>query len=270
MKNFNNKTVVITGGASGIGFSFAKQFGREGASVVIADVQADRLQQAENELISLGIAARHFVCDVTNVDNMEALADFAWNEFGHVDAIINNAGIVCDPITVIEASADDMRKIFDVNFFGVWHGISVFGKRFIAQGTPAAIYNVGSENSLFVAGPMQSAYVASKHAVLGLTDSLRVEVPDFIDVGLICPGFVRSELGDPDLMALGMDTDQFTAVALEQIKQGKFFVVSHSYNKVRIGMRHDEINEAFDNYAPRYDGDNEFDVMTLMEQHKLL
>lgn len=264
IRDFKNKTVVITGGATGIGFSFAKQFGEEGANVVIGGLGADRLRQAEAELASLGINAKHLVCDVTKYGDVESLADFAWDEFGHVDAIMNNAGIASHPCAAIETPIEDVRRIFDENFYGVWHGVSVFGRRFIAQGTPAAIYNVGSENSLFVAVPMSAAYVATKHAVLGLTEALREEAPEFIDVGLICPGFVRSEIGDPEVMAMGMDTDQFTALAMEQIKNGQFFIVSHAYNRVRIEARYDEIVKAYDGYAPRYDGDTEFDVRTLM------
>ena len=264
MRDFENKTVVITGGATGIGFSFAKRFGEEGANIVIGGLRADRLRQAEVELVSLGVNAKYLVCDVTKYGDVEALADFAWSEFGHVDAIVNNAGIISPPCAAIDTPLEDVRRIVDVNFYGVWHGVSVFGKRFIAQGTPAAIYNVGSENALFVAAPMCAAYVASKHAVLGLTEALREEVPAFIDVGLICPGFVRSEIGDAEMMDMGMDTDRFTALAMEQIKNGEFFIVSHAYNRVRIEARHEEIVNAYEGYAPRYDGDTEFDVRTLM------
>lgn len=266
MREFADKTVVITGGATGIGLSLAKQFGKEGANVVIGGLRADRLQQAEAELASLGVNARHLVCDVTRYGDVEALADFAWGALGHVDVLINNAGIVDPPRAAIETPIDEVRRIFDVNLYGVWHCISVFGKRFIAQRTPAAIYNVGSENALFVALPMSASYVASKHAVLGLTEALREEVPDFIDVGLICPGFVRSEAGDPETMAMGMDTDRYTDLVMKQIKQREFFIVSHAYNKVRIQARHDEIVSAYDTYAPRYEGDTEFDVRTLQDR----
>ncbi len=267
MKDFKNKTVVITGGATGIGFSLAKRFGEEGANVVIGGLRADRLKQAEDELASVGVNARHLVSDVTKLGDVEALADFAWNAFGQVDAVVNNAGVISPPCSAIDTPIEDVRRIFDVNFYGVWHGVSVFGKRLIAQGKPAGIYNVGSENALFVAAPMCAAYVASKHAVLGLTEALRDELPEFIDVGLICPGFVRSEIGDPEMMAMGMDTDRFTAVVMEQIKNGEFFVVSHAYNRVRIDTRYDEIASAYDRYAPRYDADAEFDIRTLMARH---
>ena len=262
MKDFSGKVVVITGGATGIGYKFAQRLGAEGAKIVLAGLREDRLRDANKSLSDLGVETAHFVCDVAEPNEIEALADFAWESFGQVDVIINNAGIVIPRAPVVDAPLDDVRRIFDVNFFGVWHGSATFGKRFIKQGTPAAIYNVGSENSLFHGVPLAGAYVGTKHAVLALTESLREELPDFIDVSLICPGFVRSELGPPEQMALGMDTDKFVDSAVTQLKAGVFYVVTHAYNVERIDARYREIRAAFDTYAPRYEGDDEFDVRT--------
>ncbi len=266
MKDFRDKVVVIPGGATGIGFAFAEAFGREGAKIVLAARRENRLQEAAAKLSELGIIAKYTACDVSKPEQVEALADFAWNTFAHVDVIVNNAGMMLPNASVIDTPLDSVHGIFDVNFFGVWHGSAIFGKRFIEQGTPAAIYNVGSENSLFHGVPGGAAYVATKHAVLALTESLREEMPDFIDVGLICPGFVTSELGPPEAMALGMDTDRFVATAMEQIKAGEFFIVSHAYNMERINARHDEITKAYATYAHRYEGDDEFDVRSLMSR----
>ena len=265
MKSFKDKVVVITGGATGIGFSFAKRFAAEGAKLVIAARRKERLEKAETELRDLGAETHHFVCDVTKVEDVEALADFAWKQFGNVDAIVNNAGMMSPQAPLIDVAFADVSRVFDVNFFGVWYGSAIFGKRFVEQGTPAAIYNIGSENSLFHGVPYGGAYVATKHAVLALTESLREEMPDFVDVGLICPGFVRSEIGPDDAMSAGMDTDKYTDIAMSQIKNGEFFIVSHAYNIERINARHKEITEAYERYAPRYDGDNEFDVRTIIE-----
>ena len=260
MKNFRGKVVVITGGATGIGLSFAKRFGEEGARIVIAGLARDPLEKAVQQLTSLGIEATRFPCDVVKRADVEALADFAWDRMGRVDVIVNNAGVAQKFSRVIDTPLEEARRVHDVNFFGVLNGISVFGQRFIAQKSPSAIYNLGSENSLFDGFPLSAAYVASKHAVLAITDALRKEVPDFIEVGLICPGFVKSELGW--YMDAGMDTDRFTAIAMEQIKNGNFFIVSHAYNMVHIDERYREISSAFTTYAPRYSGDIEFDVRT--------
>ena len=268
MKSFRDKVVVITGGATGIGFSFAKRFGEEGAKIVIAARREHRLEEARRKLGELGVAARHFVCDVSRPGHVEDLADFAWNAFGHVDVIVNNAGISLPRRPAIDMLEADLRRIFDVNFFAVWRACAVFARRFMEQGTPAAIYNIGSENSLFNGVPQASAYIATKHAVLALTESLREEMPDFVHVGLICPGFVTSELGPPETMALGMDTDTYTAIAMRQIKNGEFFIVSHAYNMVRIDARHRDLAAAYARYAPRYDGDDEFDVRCIADRRR--
>jgi NAD(P)-dependent dehydrogenase (short-subunit alcohol dehydrogenase family) len=267
MKDFKDKVVVITGGATGIGFSFARQFGKEGAKVVICGLRENRLQEAVKKLIDLGIEARFLIADVTKREAVEALADFAWKEFGHVDVIMNNAGIV-SIAKVIDSTENDFRKIYGVNIFGVLNGSSVFGKRFIKQGTLSAIYNVGSENSLFNGVPMGAPYISSKHAVLALTEALREEVPDFIEVGLICPGFTRSELGggDSEMMKQAMDTDTFTAIAMEQIKNDEFYIVSHAYNILRINERYEAIKKSYERYAPRYEGDDEYDIRTLYKK----
>ena len=145
MNDFKDKVVVITGGATGIGFSFAKRFGEAGAKVVIASRRIARVNQAVEQLQTLGIEAKGTTCDVSVLADVEALADFAWDTYGQVDVIVNNAGISSAQKPVIEMTRDDVMKAFNVNLFGVWNGVSVFGKRMIEQGTACAIYNVGSE-----------------------------------------------------------------------------------------------------------------------------
>ncbi len=264
MKDFKGKVVVITGGATGIGFSFAKQFGKEGAKIVLAARRIERVEQAVEQLQAMDIEAKGTTCDVTVRESVEALADFAWKEFGKVDVLVNNAGTMAVGPTVIDSTVDNFMSTYSVNVFGVVNGSSVFGKRFTEQGTPAAIYNIGSENSLFHGVPTGAAYVSSKHAVLAITESLREETPEFIDVSLICPGFVRSELGPEEAMQHAMDTDKYTSIAMEQIKENEFYVVSHAYNMERINARYAEVKAAFEKYAPRYEGDIEFDVRTML------
>ncbi len=266
MKDLKGKIVVITGGATGIGLSLAKQFGKEGARVVISGRRESRLKEAVEKLNCLDIEAKYFPCDVSKRQEVENLADFAWDTLGSVDVIVNNAGRQMGRMTVMDTPLETFHDIFNVNTLGVVNGISVFGKRFIDQGTPAAIYNVGSEASLFYDTPLCAAYIASIHAVLAITESLREEVPEFIEVGLICPGFVRSEIRKAN-MEMGMDTDKYAEIVMEQIKNGEFFIVSHAYNIVRINQRHDALVKAFERYAPRYEGDDEFDVFSLMAKY---
>ena len=224
------------------------------------------MQEAVAALGELSIEARYAVCDVSDPKSVEALADFAWDTFGHVDVLLNNAGITAPHFAAPDLPLEELHKIFGVNFFGVWHGAAVFGKRMIDQGTPASIYNLGSEHSFFGAVPNATAYLATKHAVLGLTEGLRSDLPDFIDVGIVVPGFVQSEMHASGVNKMGMNTDQFVEIAMKQIRLGEFYVVTHAYNIEHINARHTALSKAFDTYAPRYEGDDEYDVKSIIRK----
>jgi len=264
MKDFGNKVVVITGGATGIGYSFAKRFGHLGAKVVIAGRRQEKLDEAVASLKASGIAAAGFACDVADYAQVEALADFAEDTFGGADAIMNNAGVLIPPSTVIDADLAQIEFVMKVNYFGVWNGVSVFGKRFVERGTPAAIYNVGSENAFYNFVPGMFAYESAKHGLHALSDALREEVPDFIDVSFVCPGFVSSEMTGPVGGEFAMDTDRYTDIAMKQILAGEYYVVSHAHNVVRITERYNELIKAYETYVPRYEGDDEFDARAMM------
>lgn len=264
MQSYRNKVVVITGSTTGIGFSLATQFGKEGARIVVSALPSDDVDGAVAALHRSGVTAVGKSCDVTERRQVEELADFAWQEFGRADVIVNNAGVAQDPTPIIDMDLDDFRRIHEVNLYGVLNGIQVFGKRFIEQDEPAAIYNLGSENSLYPCVPAAHAYVSSKHALLPITEMLAEELPDYIEVALIMPGLVRSPL--TAFIGIGMDTDEFTSKVLDQLKAGEFYVVSHAYNKVRLQERCTNIGAAFDQYAPRYGGDDEFDIRTIVDK----
>jgi NAD(P)-dependent dehydrogenase (short-subunit alcohol dehydrogenase family) len=264
LKSYRDKVVVITGGATGIGFSFAKRFGGDGAKLVIAGRRKTKVDEAVKALNDMGYQAVGTACDVSELSQVEALADFAWQSWGRADVIMNNAGIAQMPTPIIATAPEDVERVMRTNYFGVWYCCHVFGKRFIEQGTPAAIYNVGSENSLANFVFMAGTYEASKHALHAMTDAMREEVPDFIEVSFVLPGFVSSEMTDPFGKGLTMETDRYTGIAFPQLQAGEFYVVSHAYNMKRIDDRYQEISAAYAKYAPRYEGDDEFDARSLM------
>ena len=262
MESYQDRGVVITGGATGIGLSLARRFGERGARVMIAEMRQHRIDEAVEDLRSLGHRAHGTLCDVRERDQVEALADRAWKELGTVDVIVNNAGIGGHRSSVIDAKREDIDAVLATNLFGVWNGTSVFGARFLEQGTPAGIYNVGSENSFFHAATHMSPYVVSKYGVRALTEALREEVPDFVHVALIVPGWVRSELGPH--MDPGMETERYSEIVIRQLEAGAFYVVSHAFNAVRIEERMAEVRAALDRWAPRYEGDDEYDVRSVI------
>ena len=262
MMEFHGKTAVITGGATGIGFALAKQFGAAGVKIIIFEPREDRLIEAVNVLQGLGYDAKYYVGDVSKLEDIEALADFAWAQNGRADILINNAGISGGRMSVLDMDMATARNLYEVNFWGVWNGISTFGKRFRKDGLPSAIYTTASENSLFNALPKTGgAYVSSKHAILGLMDVLRKETDKNIELGVIIPGWVKSEL-NPNAVDEAMDTDEFAAIIFKQMQAGEYYLVSHAYNVVRMHERWDEVYAAYDKYAPRHQGDDASDVQT--------
>jgi len=254
---FAGKTAVITGGATGIGFALAKQLGRAGARIILFEPSESRLQKAVATLAGEGIDAKYFVGDVSQPEQVEALADFAWAENGRGDIIINNAGIGSSRASVLDADPEEIAKVYDINFFGVWHGIRTFGKRFREDGKPSAIYTTASENALFNALPSGgAAYVSGKHAVFGLMEVLRREAHQNIQLGVIIPGWVATPL----TREMGMNVDEFAGIIFKQMQAGEYYLVSHAYNMVRFDERYDELKAAFAKYAPRYEGDDQYDV----------
>jgi NAD(P)-dependent dehydrogenase (short-subunit alcohol dehydrogenase family) len=263
MQSYTDKVVVITGSGSGIGFALAKRFGLDGAKVVVSDVSSEHVQAAIADLGELGVDVAGCACDVTSRSEVEALADFARSTHGSVDVLVNNAGIGQVPTPLLDVDLEDFRRVHEVNLYGVLNGIQVFGRIFLEQGTPAGIYNLGSENSIYPCVPMSHAYVSSKHAVLAVTELLAEELPDFVEVALIMPGLVDSAMTRQFFR--GMNTDEFASKVMTQLKAGEFYVVSHAYNRVRLEERYAGIAAAYDKYAPRYEGDDEYDIRTLVQ-----
>jgi NAD(P)-dependent dehydrogenase (short-subunit alcohol dehydrogenase family) len=266
MQDLKDKVIAITGGATGIGFAIAKALGQEGAKIIIGEPRKETLKEAVKNLRDLGIEVYETFLDVTKLKSVEKFAEFTIKSFGHVDILINNAGISGARGRIDKVDITEAKNVFDVNFFGVWHGCSVFSRKMIEQGTNAAIYNLGSENSLFIAVPKSVAYVASKHAVFALSESLRNDLPDYIHVGTIFPGYVDTPLTSQ--VDGGMNVDEFANIIKEQIKNEENIIVSHAYNIVHIERRNKEIISAYKKYAPRYDGDDEYDIETIFQSYK--
>ena len=266
MQDFNNKVAVITGGASGIGLALAKRLGKEGAKIVIGALRPDRLEGALAQLQELNLEAVGQICDVRKEADLIALEQFARSTFGSLEVLVNNAGVGGTPNTVFDMSAVQVQEVLEVNFYAVWNAIRIFGKKMIEAGRPCAIYNVGSENSFFHAVRKAPAYIMSKYAVHALTRSLQEDAPSFMQVGLIIPGFVFTEIGPKQFMQLGMSVDEFVDRLIPQMKAGAFYIVSHAYNAVRVDEVYQQISRAYEQYAPRYEGDEKYDVQLLMEK----
>ena len=172
LKPLSEQVVVITGASSGIGLATARLAAKRGAKVVLAARTRDALTQAVDEIRQAGGEAAFVVADVGVRAQVEKIASAAIERFGGFDSWVNNAGVGIWG-RVGEVSEADMRRLFDTNFWGVVHGSEVALQHLRERG--GALINIGSVES-DRAFPLQGIYSASKHAVKGFTDALRMEV----------------------------------------------------------------------------------------------
>lgn len=264
MSDWLPASAVITGGASGIGLAVAKELAGRGVTVMLADLPGERLEQAG----ALLPGALTQPCDVRELAQVEALAEAAFERLGEVHLLLNNAGVGGPRGKLWEVDPEAARAHFDVNYWGVWHGCRAFAPRLIAQQAESAIYNTGSENSWFCAVPQSAAYIAAKHAVLGLTESLREDLPAHVHAGLLIPGWVYTAIGPEQFMKPGMPAEDFAAIVVPQILARRRFVVSHGYNMLRIAERMDELAASYAEYALPPEEDAKYDVRLVMEQFR--
>ncbi len=192
MRDLRGKVAVVTGGASGIGLALCERFAAEGMALVLADVEEAALLRETKRLEAAGADALGVRCDVRDPAALEALRDRALRRFGAVHVVCNNAG-VAPAGPMLDMRPDDWRWLIDVNLLGVAYGVGVFAPLLVEQGE-GHIVNTASEAGL-VTSAMLGAYSASKHAVVGLSESLYRELEATpVGVSVLCPNLVRTRI----------------------------------------------------------------------------
>jgi NAD(P)-dependent dehydrogenase (short-subunit alcohol dehydrogenase family) len=200
VQDFQGRTAVVTGAASGIGLALATRLAAEGMRVVLADVEAAPLRDLASEMTVAGYEVLEVQTDVADADSVHALADAAYDRFGSVELLCNNAGVLGDQGLVWERPTTTWQWVVGVNLMGVVHGIQAFVPRMLAAGKEGHIVNTASV-AAFTGLPFSGVYCATKHAVLGVSDSLRAELTALqapIGVTVLCPGVVRTNIADGD------------------------------------------------------------------------
>jgi NAD(P)-dependent dehydrogenase (short-subunit alcohol dehydrogenase family) len=198
MQELEGRVAVVTGGASGIGLALARRFAGEGMRIVVGDVEEPALKSAVDELTDGGADVLGVVTDVTDPDQVEALARAAEQKFGAIHIACNNAGVGAGGLSW-EAPLETWQWVIGVNLWGVIHGIRSFVPRIIEQ--PAGhVVNTASVAGL-VAAPFMGPYNASKHAVVALSETLHHELAmmaPHVKVSVLCPAWVNTRIGDSE------------------------------------------------------------------------
>jgi NAD(P)-dependent dehydrogenase (short-subunit alcohol dehydrogenase family) len=191
VRNLGGRTVLVTGAASGIGRATALACARRGASLVVCDRNEEGLAETEREIRNLGREVLAQRVDVARSEEVSALADRVHAKFQAVDLLVNNAGVGLGAL-FLETSLEDWEWVTRINLFGVIHGCHFFLPAMVSRGRGGHVVNVSSA-AAYAPLPVQSAYAATKFAVLGLSEVLRAELATFgIGVTAVCPGFINT------------------------------------------------------------------------------
>ena len=269
MKEFKGKVAVITGAASGIGRGIAERCVAEGMKVVLADIDEAALSEVEMELKTMGGAVLCVRTDVSKRSDVESLARRAFDTFGGMHLLFNNAGVAAGG-PPWEATWNDWEWVIGVNLWGVIHGVKVFTPLMLAQNTECHIINTSSTAGLVV-GSFSAPYSVTKHAVVALSESLYLTLQQrnsLVKVSVRCPGLVRTNIADaernrptelrnetvtmtPEMQAslaafkavieASMPPLQVADVVFDAIKNEQFYILTHPEWIEVIQLRTDKL-----------------------------
>ena len=273
MREFVGKTAFVTGGAAGIGLALGRAFAQSGMKVMLADIETDALQAAVKSLQEISPDIRGTICDVADAESVGRAAQAAFEAFGNVHVVCNNAGVAAGG-GIDHISLDNWRWVIDVNLMGVLHGIKSFLPHIRAHGEGGHIVNTASMAGMD-GGLGFSPYTASKFAVVGMSEGLSQQLEPFgIGVSVLCPSFVRTGIGesgrnrperygqsrplDPASPAAvmvaeiarqleaGLEPAAVAARVLEAIHKDELYIFTHPGMRTQVEPRFDAILAAMD------------------------
>lgn len=259
-EKFAGGTAVVTGAGSGIGEGIARVAASLGMNVVLADVSRDRIEQVAASIDPTGASALPVVTDVTDIAALERLADAAYDRFGEVRLVVNNAGIETIGFSW-EIPDETWDRLLSINVRGVVHGSRIFTRRMLEGGKTGYISNVASIGALGMM-PTQAPYMMSKHAVLSFTECLYLEMQlkkAPIHVSAVLPaqvatrifedapadrgsGFVerQREMMHAMITQIGVTPERAGELILDGIAAGDFWVSTHPETTAQIAKTRSE------------------------------
>ncbi|MEM7413751.1 MAG: SDR family NAD(P)-dependent oxidoreductase [Myxococcota bacterium] len=199
MREFEGRTAVITGSASGMGLAFAACFAREGMNVVMADIEEEALKAAAAQVESVGASVLPVVTDVADGASMEHLGEATRDAFGPAHLVCLNAGVSAPTVPMDQLSANDWQWVLDVNLYGVIHGLRVFLPGLKAQDEGSVV--VTASVAGLISGPFLGPYNASKHGAVAIMETLHAELTlseSKVTAHCLCPGMVMTNIGSSD------------------------------------------------------------------------
>jgi NAD(P)-dependent dehydrogenase (short-subunit alcohol dehydrogenase family) len=242
---FQDKVAVVTGAGSGIGRALALALAREGARLVLADVDEAAMAEVASEVRAHGGEASSVRTDVSDLGQVQALADRAWQAFGATHVLCNNAGVAAWG-GLERATHRDWQWVLGVNLWGVIHGIEAFVPRMIAGGQGGHVVNTASMAGL-IASQGLGVYNTSKYAVVGLSETLAKDLKPYgIGVSVLCPMGVETRIRQSgrnrppalqngpgasesavELIGRSLAADTVAGMVLDAIRAGELYVITH-------------------------------------------
>lgn len=260
MRDVAGKVIFVTGGASGIGLGVAEAFVEAGARVALADIDGDAAEQAARELRQKGGEAVGLALDVADPAAWNEVVSATERALGAVDVLCNSAGVSGALKPLMEIPFERIRRLMDINLFGVIHGVQCVVPRL--QGRGGHVINIASMAGMDPV-PTIADYSAAKFAVVALSECLAVELADQgVGVSVVCPGVVRTRLGERTAEILGEPLRDPTSrpaptsrsiepivvgrIILEGVQNNRLHVFTHPENRPRIERRFERVLRGFD------------------------
>lgn len=222
MENLSGRTALVTGAGSGIGRATAIALAKQGAYVIVTDIDPERAEQTCEHILGEGLRAVSRVLDVADPRAIEAMAAELHSSGDTPDILVNNAGIAVGGY-FLDTGEESWQRVVDINLMGVVRCCRAFVPHMVAGGKPGQVVNIASILGQ-LAVPGVSAYCMTKFGVVGFSESLRAELAEHrIGVSTICPGMVRTNIVSAGLLESSDDDFEQKQQSIEALFEKRNF-----------------------------------------------